>query len=148
MIFVSMGHSKSELWAIKPGGSGNVTESHVTWKVKRNVPTRSSAVMGGDLIYMADDGGIASCLEAKSGEQVWNERLGGKYSAAPILAGDRVYFFSEDGKAYVIKAGREFKVLQTNELGDGFMATPGVIGNSFLLRSRTMLYRVEGNSGD
>jgi outer membrane protein assembly factor BamB len=143
MIFVSMGHPRSELWAVKPGGSGDVTETHVAWKVKRNVPTRSSVVLGGDLIYMADDGGIASCLEAKTGNQVWNERLGGNYSAAPILAGDRVYFFSEDGKTYVIQAGREFKVLATNQLGDGFMATPAVIGNSFLLRSRTHLYRVE-----
>ena len=143
MIFVSMGHPRSELWAIKPGGEGDVTASHVAWKVKRNVPTRSSAVMGGDLIYMLDEGGIGSCLEAKTGEQVWNERVGGKYSAAPIIAGDRVYFFSEEGKAYVLQAGREFKVLATNELGDGFMATPAVVGNSFLLRSRTALYRVE-----
>ena len=91
---------------------------------------------------MIDDGGIASCLE-KTGEQVWNERVGGKYSAAPIIAGDRVYFFSEDGKAYVLQAGREFKVLATNELGDGFMATPAVVNNSFILRSRSQLYRVE-----
>ncbi|MGZ8898772.1 MAG: outer membrane protein assembly factor BamB family protein [Limisphaerales bacterium] len=143
MIFCSMGHPKSELWAVKPGGRGDVTETHVPWKVKRNVPTRSSAVLGGDLLFMIDDGGIASCLEAKSGEQVWNERVGGKYSAAPILAGDRVYFFSEDGKSYVLQAGREFKVLATNELGDGFMATPAVVNNSFILRSRSHLYRVE-----
>ncbi|MGZ8921299.1 MAG: outer membrane protein assembly factor BamB family protein [Limisphaerales bacterium] len=143
MIFCSMGHPKSELWAVKPGGRGDVTETHVPWKVKRNVPTRSSAVLGGDLLFMIDDGGIASCLEAKSGVQVWNERVGGKYSAAPILAGDRVYFFSEDGKSYVLQAGREFKVLATNELGDGFMATPAVVNNSFILRSRSHLYRVE-----
>ena len=143
MIFVSMGHPKSELWAVKPGGRGDVTETHVAWKVKRNVPTRSSAVMGGDLIYMIDDGGIASCLEAKTGEQVWNERVGGKYSAAPIIAGERVYFFSEDGKTYVVQAGREFKVLATNELGDGYMATPAVVNNSFILRTRSHLYRVE-----
>jgi outer membrane protein assembly factor BamB len=143
MIFVSMGHPRSELWAIKPGGKSDVTESHVAWKVKRNVPTRSSPVLGGDLIYIIDDGGIASCLDAKTGEQVWNERVGGKYSAAPIIAGDRVYFFSEDGKAYVLQAGREFKVLATNELGDGFMATPAVVNNSFILRSRSQLYRVE-----
>ena len=92
---------------------------------------------------MVDDGGIASCIEAKSGKQVLNERLGGNYSAAPILAGDHVYFFSEDGKAYVVQAGREFKVLATNQLGDGFMATPAVVNNSFILRSRTQLYRVE-----
>jgi outer membrane protein assembly factor BamB len=92
---------------------------------------------------MADDGGIASCLKAKDGGQVWNERMGGNYSAAPILAGDRVYFFSEDGRTFILQAGPEFKVLATNTLGDGFMATPAVIGNAFILRSRTHLYRVE-----
>ena len=146
MIFVSMGHSKSELWAVKPGGHQNVTESHVAWKVKRNVPTRSSAVLGGDYIYMMDDGGIATCLKAKSGEQVWNERVGGNYSAAPLIAGDRVYFFSEDGRAFVLQAGPAFKVLATNTLGDGFMATPAVIGNSLILRSRTQLYRIDNQT--
>ncbi len=142
MVFVSMGHSKSELWAVKPGGSGDVTESHVAWKVKRNVPTRSSAVIVGDRIFMVDDGGIASCLDAKSGDQIWNERIGGTYSAAPIATADRVYFFSEDGKTYVVQASSHFKVLATNPLPDGFMATPAVIQNSFLLRTRTHLYRI------
>lgn len=143
MIFVSMGHPKSELWAVKPGGKGDVTDTHVAWKVKRNVPTRSSAVLAGDYIYMADDGGIATCLSAKDGNQIWNERMGGNYSAAPIVSGDRVYFFSEDGRTFVLQAGNQFKILATNKLGDGFMATPAVIGDSLLLRSRTVLYRVQ-----
>ena len=146
MVYVSMGHSRSELWAVKPGGNGNVTESHVAWKVKRNVPTRSSPVMLGERIFMVDDGGIASCLNAKTGEQVWNERIGGTYSAAPIATSGpnpRIYFFAEDGKTTVVAASDEFKVLATSKLGDGFMATPAVIGNSFILRSRTQVYRVE-----
>ena len=143
LIFVSMGHPKSELWAIKPGGRGDVTESHVAWKVKRNVPTRSSIVLVDDLLFMVDDGGIASCLEASTGKQVWIERIGGTYSAAPLAGAGRVYFFSEDGKTTVLAADREFKVLTTNQLGDGFMASPAVIGNAFILRSKTHLYRIE-----
>ena len=139
----AMGQSKSELWAIKPGGSGDVTESHVAWKVKRNVPTRSSPLLVGDLIFMVDDGGIASCLEAKSGEPLWNERIDGKYSAAPLAAGGRVYFMSEEGKTTVVAADRQFKALATNQLGDGFLASPAVIGNSLVLRSRTHLYRID-----
>ena len=92
---------------------------------------------------MVDDGGIASCLDAKTGDQVWNERIGGTYSAAPIAALGRIYFFDESGKTTVLNAGREFKVLTRNELGDGFMATPAVAGNAFILRSKTHLYRVE-----
>ena len=143
MIFCSMGHSKSELWAVKPGGSGDVTQSHVVWKVKRNVPTRSSAVRAGNLIFMVDDAGIASCLNARTGDQVWNERMGGTYSAAPILAGDRVYFFSEDGKTFVVEVSDKFKLLATNQIGDGFMATPAVVNDSFILRSKSHLYRVD-----
>jgi outer membrane protein assembly factor BamB len=143
LIYVSMGHSKSELWAIKPGGSGDVTESHVAWKVKRNVPTRSSPLLADDLLFMVDDGGIASCLDAKTGQEIWNERIGGTYSAAPIWGAGRVYFFSEDGRTTVVEAGRNFKVLATNQLGDGFMASPAVLGNSLVLRSKTHLYRID-----
>jgi outer membrane protein assembly factor BamB len=143
MVFVSMGHSKSELWAIKPGGKGDVTHTHVAWKVKRNVPTRSSPILVGDLIFMVDDGGIATCLNAKTGEQIWNERIGGTYSAAPIATRERVYFFGEDGKTTVIAAAKEFKVLATNQLGDGFMAVPAVIEDALILRSKTHLYRVQ-----
>jgi len=142
LIYCSMGQSKSELWAVKPGGKGDVTESHVAWKVKRNVPTRSSPVLAGDLIFMVDDGGIATCLEAKTGEQLWNERIGGNYSSALLLAAGRVYCFSEDGSTTVLSAGREFKALAKNQLGDGFLATPAVVGNSLILRSRTHLYRI------
>jgi outer membrane protein assembly factor BamB len=143
MIFVSMGHPKSELWAIKSGGSGDVTATHVAWKVKRNVPTRSSAVLSGDLIFMVDDGGIATCVEAKTGSIIWNERIGGTYSAAPLLGAGRIYFFSEDGKTTVVAADRQFRILAQNQLGDGFMASPAVLDNSLVLRSKTALYRID-----
>jgi outer membrane protein assembly factor BamB len=143
MIFCSMGHPRSELWAVKPGGSGVVTDSRVVWKVKRNVPTRSSAVLAGELIFMVDDGGIASCLEAKTGAPVWNERIGGTYSAAPLFAAGRIYFFSENGKTTVAEASREFKILARNELGDGFMASPAVVKKSLILRGKTELYKID-----
>ena len=143
MVFVSMGHPKSELWAIKPGGSGDVTASHVAWKLKRNVPTRSSPVLAGDLLYMVDDGGIASCVDAKTGGVVWNERIGGEYSAAPIAGAGRVYFFDQDGKTTVVAASREFKVLAKNTLADGFMASPAVSGRAMFVRSEGAIYRVE-----
>jgi|SRR5215207_3862509 len=98
-----------------------------------------------DLLYAIDDGGIASCLEAKSGKEVWRERLGGNFSASPIEAGARLYFASEEGKVVVLAAGREFKKLGENQLGDGFMASPAVSGGSVYLRSRTHLYRVGQN---
>jgi outer membrane protein assembly factor BamB len=143
LIYFSTGHGKSELWAVKPGGKGVVPDSDVVWKVKRNVPTRGSVLLHDDLIYMVDDGGIASCVEAKSGQDVWRKRIGGNYSAAPLYADGRIYFFSEEGKTTVIAPGREMKMLAENQLDAGFMASPAVIDNALILRSKTHLYRVE-----
>ena len=117
LIYVSMGQSKSELWAIRPGGSGDMTGSHVEWKVKRNVPTRSSPVLADDLVFMVDDGGIASCLKAKTGQAVWNERIGGTASAAPIWGAGRINFFSEDGTTTVVAAARDFKGTRHQQAG-------------------------------
>ena len=143
MIYVCMGFAKGELWAIKPGGSGVVTDSHVAWKVKKNVPCKPSVLLINDLIFMIDDNGIASCVDAKSGEDVWRTRVGGNYSAAPLYADGKIYFFSEEGKTTVIEAGRQYKVLAESQLGDGFMSTPAFVDGAIILRSRTKVYRVE-----
>lgn len=143
LIFFNTGHGKSELWAVKPGGKGVLGEDMIAWKVRRNVPTRSSVLLVDDLIYMVDDGGIASCVEAKTGKDVWRQRIGGNYSAAPLFADGRIYFFSEDGKATAIAPGREFKQLGESKLEAGFMASPAVTDHALILRTKTHLYRVE-----
>jgi outer membrane protein assembly factor BamB len=142
LIFFQTGHGKPELWAVKPTGKEVLPESDVVWKVKRNVPTRSSTLLRDGLIYMIDDGGIASCLEAKSGNEVWKKRIGGNYSAAPLYADGRVYFCSEEGKTTVVAAGREMNVLAENQLDAGSMASPAVEGNALILRTKTHLYRI------
>ena len=76
---------------------------------------------------MIHDGGVASCVSAKDGSILWQERIGGNYSASPLLANNRIYFFSEEGKTTVIKASESFEVLQTNTLDDGFMASPAAV---------------------
>ncbi|MHB8523480.1 MAG: outer membrane protein assembly factor BamB family protein [Limisphaerales bacterium] len=155
MIFYPTGFSRGQLLAIRPGADGEVidanaeastnahTQLQVVWKVKRNVPCKPSILLVGDLIFMIDDGGIASCLEAKTGAEVWRERIEGNYSASPVAANGRVYFFSEEGKTSVIEASRTFKVLAQNQLDDGFMASPAIAGNAFFLRTKTHLYRIE-----
>ncbi len=97
----------------------------------------------GDLIFMVNDTGIVSCLEAKDGKEVWRGRLADTYSASPVASGGRIYAFSEDGKTTVFEAGREFKVLAENFLEEGFMASPAVDGRALYLRTRTHLYRIE-----
>jgi outer membrane protein assembly factor BamB len=92
---------------------------------------------------MVNDTGITTCLEPKTGEVVWRGRIDGTFSASPISAGGRIYAFSEDGKATVLEAGREFKVVSENFLDDGFMASPAIDGDALILRTRTHLYRIQ-----
>ncbi len=154
VVFVNTGWSSGQVLAIRPGAKGGVVDANATtppsgdgpvvlWKVKRNVPKKPSLLLVDELLYYVDDGGIASCVDAKTGLEVWRERLGGNFSASPIEAGGRLYFPNEEGKTFVLAAGREFRKLAENQLGDGFLASPAAAGRALYLRSRTHLYRVE-----
>ena len=139
----STGFPKGELLAVRPGGRGDVTASHVAWRVTRGVPNKPSLLLVGDLIFMITDAGVASAVVAKTGAIVWTARVGGTYSASPVAAEGRVYFFSEDGLTTVIEAGRTFKVLATSQLDEGFMASPAAAGRAWFLRTKTHVYRIE-----
>jgi len=153
LVFVPSGFSTGQLLAIRPGKKGEVldvnaaeppsTELQVVWRAKRNVPKKPSLLLVSDLLFGIDDNGVATCWEAKTGHPLWNERIGGNYSAAPLAAEGRLYFFSEEGKTTVVASEREFKKLAENQLGDGFMASPAVSGKALFLRTRTELYRIE-----
>ena len=153
LVFVPTGQGRGQLLAIRPGKPGEAldanaaeppqTQLQVVWRAKRNVPKKPSLLLVDDLLFGIDDNGVATCWEAKTGETLWNERIGGNYSASPLAAAGRIYFFSEEGKTTVVAAGREFKKLAENQLDGGFMASPAVSGRSLFLRTRTHLYRVE-----
>jgi outer membrane protein assembly factor BamB len=143
LVFLPTGFPKGELLAVRPNGHGDVTATHVAWRLTRGVPNKPSVLLVGDLLFMTTDAGVASAVEAKTGTVVWTGRIGGTHSASPVAADGRVYFFSEDGKAIVVQAGRTFKILAENQLGDGFMASPAIDGKAFYLRSKSHLYRIE-----
>ena len=146
LIFAATGLSKGEMWAIRPGGSGVVTDTQVVWKVAKGAPNRPSPLLVGEWLFMLNqDGGVVTCLEAKTGTVLWSERLPGlgNYSASPVYADGRLYFCNENGQTTVIEAGAKFKVLAENLLADGFMASPAVAGKALYLRSKTALYRIE-----
>lgn len=142
LVFYTTGFPTGQLFAVRPDGRGDATGTHVAWKVARGVSSKPSLLVAGDLLFMIGDAGIASCLDAKTGAEVWRARLGGSYSASPLLAAGRVYFFSEEGKTTVIAAGRTFTVLAENQLDDGFMASPAIDGNTLVLRTRTHVYAI------
>jgi len=141
LVFHPTGFPTGELAAVRLA-DGAQKGPQIAWRVTRGVPTKPSLVLADDLILMIDDGGIATCLEAKTGELVWKARVGGTYSASPLLAEGRVYFFDEDGKTTVVAAERSYRVLATNQLDDGFMASPAVADGMLFLRTRTHLYAI------
>jgi outer membrane protein assembly factor BamB len=145
VIYSCMGFSKGNLLAIKPGEitHGILDESHVLWSSSRNVSLKPSVIVDNGLLYMIDDGGIFSCLDAKTGAEIWRERVQGNYSASPLLADGRLYVFSEEGKCTALAAGREFKKLGESIMPNGIMSTPAIAGKAIYLRTKTDLYRVE-----
>ena len=143
MIYYCTGFSKGEIWAVQPGGRGNVTSSHVKWKFRRSVSNKPSLIYHNDHLFVIHDGGVASCIHAKTGKTLWQERIGGNYSASPLLWKDRLYLFSEEGKTSVVRASDTFEILTTNTMGSGFMASPAVIDSALILRSKTHLYRID-----
>jgi len=145
LAFINTGYSVAQLWAVRTGGRGDITETHVAWRCRKGAPNRSSPVLVGDLLYMVSDAGIATCLEARTGNPVWKERFGGHYSASLLHADGRVHFFSEEGLTTIIRPGSSFEVLARNQLDDGFMASPAVAGKALYLRTKTHLYRIEEN---
>jgi outer membrane protein assembly factor BamB len=143
LVYVITDYEKPELWAVRPDGHGDVTDTHVAWKITKDMPATSSLLLVDDLLYMTNDQGYLLCVEAKTGTVLWRERLKGKHSASPIYGAGRLYFFSEKNLTTVLAPGREFKVLAENQLDERIMATPAVTGNAFILRSRSHLYRLE-----
>jgi len=148
VAYIVTGLMKRELWAVKADGRGDVTDSHVLWKLNTHIGKYASPLLVDGLIYTAAEESFVTCLEAATGGVVWTERIGGKYAASPIYADGRLYFFSQEGTTTVLKPGRALEVLATNRLDGGFMACPAVDGKALFLRTRTHLYRVESEPLD
>ncbi len=143
LVYVTSGFFKPILFAVRPDGQGDVTKSHVAWTYKRGVPLTPSPLLVGDELYMVSDKGIASCLNAKTGEELWRVRLEGEYSASPVLAGSRIYFLNESGLTTAIAPRREFEKLATSQLDGRTLASIAVVDGAIYLRTDTHLYRIE-----
>jgi outer membrane protein assembly factor BamB len=143
LLYLNTGFGKADLMAVRPDGEGDVTATHVVWTAKKTIGSRPSQVLAGDLIFNVHDSGVASCIDAKTGEELWSKRLSGEFSASPLYADGKIYYCGQDGNTTVIKAAREYTELAKNQFDDGFMASTAVTGKALILRTRSALYRVE-----
>ncbi len=142
LFFVITHYVRPELWALKPDGHGDVTDSHVVWKVRESMPAIPSLLLIGGLLYTVNNDGVVVCMEAGSGKIVWRKRLGNNYSASPVYADGRIYLFSNEAITTVIKPGRQWKVLAVNKLDGTCRASPAVAGKALFVRTQTHLYRI------
>jgi outer membrane protein assembly factor BamB len=133
------------LFAMKPQGQGDLT-ANVVWKLPKGAPSRASELLIDDHIFMVSDSSVAQCVNTTTGKLGWAkaERFGGDYTASPVFADGRIYFFSQEGEAKVIEPNpQECKLVASNKLADGCMASPAVAGKALYIRTRTNLYRIE-----
>ena len=144
LVFIATGYNTPCLLAIRPDGRGDVTTTHVAWTAKKGVPHTPSLLLDGDELYMISDRlGIASCLDARTGRVHWSQRVGGNYSASPLLANGKIYFQSEEGTAIVVKASRQFSELARNSLDERSLASYAAADGAIFLRTERHLYRIQ-----
>lgn len=144
MIYVCTGFMRSQLLAID-ASNGKPDESSIAWRYKTQVPCMPTPIIVDDRIYFVSDSGIASCLDRKTGDLIWNVRLGGGFSSSPIYSDGKLYFSNREGEVFVVKPGDTYELVATNQLDNRIMATPVTVGETLLIRTESSLYCFEAN---
>ena len=139
LVFCSSGRAGPTL-AIKPGGKGDVTATHVAWSSPRGSPFVPSALVHGDLLYMINDmQSILTVVDAKTGTSVYQDRLGEPtregFSSSPVAVGDKLFFTNDRGQTFVVQAGSTFKLLHVNELNAQVLASPALVDGTWYWRT-------------
>ena len=139
---ICTGFGKTKVLAIDPTGSGDVTETHLKWSFDTSVPQTPSLVCFENQVVMASDGGIATGVDIATGKEIWRKRLGGNFSASPLLTGDTIYFQSESGEALVMKLGEQLEEIARNSLPGRIFASYAVVDNDLIIRAEQGVYRI------
>ena len=139
---------KPELFAIKVDGRGDVTDSHILWNWKRQVPEIASPILIDDSICFISDNGVVTCLSQQKGEQRWQHRLPGSYSSSPTCANDLAYFTNQAGVTTVMRIGATMQRIATNELFGETFASFAVHKDAFVIRSHPLLHYVQKSEVD
>ena len=130
-----------ELLAVRLGDG--TTTPEIAWRAKKGAPQMPSPLAVGDELYMVSDKGVATCLDAKTGQVHWSERLGGNFCSSPLFADGRIYVGNREGQIFVLAPGKMFKVIATNTTDGAVMATPAAVDRAIYVRTEHALYRVE-----
>ena len=148
--YILTGFGKGQLLALKVPPVGDASakpqvlgDGDLAWRIRKGVPNKPSVLLVNGLIFMIDDGGIAACVDAATGAELWRHRVEGNFSAAPIYADGKIYVCSEEGKVAVLAPEKEFKLLAENRLGNGIMAAPIAVGRALFIRTKSDIYRIE-----
>ena len=146
MAFTSGGWGgKESIKAFKLGGAGDLKETNLVWEQKKGMPKVPSMIYVKPYLFAITDGGVATCMNAATGELLWQQRVGGNFSASPVAAEGRVYFVGDNGETTVIKAGTEFEVLAKNSLDETVQASPAIAQGQLLIRTQKHLFAIGSN---
>jgi len=143
VVYLCTGYTQPELWAVRVDGQGDVTETHVNWKVSRQIPANPSPLLVDDLLFTVSDNGIVSCFDARSGKTHWQKRIGGNFSASPVFANGHVFFCSHTGDISGFQATATASEPVTSHIDGEWKASPVVLDSSVLLRSSTTLFQIQ-----
>ena len=143
LAFVSSGYDTPVFYALPLDGTGELGDDRVAWKSTKAAPRNASPLLVGDELYLVSDNGVISCLDARSGDIHWQERLGGDCTASPLLADGRIYITDENGVTKVIAPGKTFQELATNELPGRTLASLAAADGALFLRTDTAIYRLD-----
>lgn len=146
VLYVSRGYRSGPYMALRPGQRGDLTKDKLLWHVETGAPYTSSLVYSGGLLFMATEMGIVTCIDAKTGERVWRERLGGIYSASPVAAAGKIYLFSESGETLVLAASRKPEVLARNKLNARIIGSPAFANGHIFIRSDRHLIAISAKT--
>jgi outer membrane protein assembly factor BamB len=138
MLYLSTSFIRPEMLAIRLGAT-----PEIAWRVKKQAPSMPSPLLVGGELYLFADIGVASCLDAKTGEVRWAERLGGNFCSSPLLADGKIFVGNREGVVSVIAPGTQYRLLAANPLDGAVMASPAAVGSSLYIRTEKSLYRIE-----
>jgi outer membrane protein assembly factor BamB len=148
IIYTSRGYRSGPYMAIRPGGRGDVTTTHTVWSVPTGAPYVSSLLYYEGVIYMANDVGVLTAIDAVRGERIWQERVDGVFSGSPVGGGGHVFFVSEDGDTVVVKAGRSPQIVGRNPLGERIIASPAIADGRIFIRTDDHLFAIGARGGN